>query len=381
MNIFQLIQGQWGLTRDAEFRKDPWYILAANRVVDSGFGKPPKGFFSKKLGDGVIIPGLVNSHSHIELSCLKDKIPLGSGIVEMAKRIQAERGNFSDNGIREAAVNAIDEARAYGTFFFCDTINSLEFASFIKGLPTFHGSRYLELLGFKNPADYERIAKIRPILEEDMTLLPTIHSVYGSSPTIMNFVREKARSTSISFHLLESPAEIEFLHNTGAIVDFLKSINQHTQHHEMHNRSVIAYLNEMGMLSFKKLLLVHLTSARREDIDELNELIPHSAWVLCHRSNKHLGIERSNWETLKLSPMKLLLGTDSLATAPNLSILHEMQAIEQTNRYSSSDLWKAATYDAYEYLEISTSRIPYYFFPGALPEIGSMCQVRAQELI
>jgi len=381
MNIFRLIQGQWGLTRDAEFRKDPWYILAANRVVDAGFGKPPKGFFSNKLDEGVIIPGLVNSHSHIELSSLKDKISPGSGIVEMARRIQAERAKISDIDIRNAAITAVQEARSFGTFYFCDTINDTEFASFIKGLPAFHGNRYLELLGFKNPSDSERIAKIKPMLEEDMTLLPTIHSVYGSSPTLMNFVREKARSTSISFHLLESPEEIDFMHNTGAIVDFLKSINQYTQHREMSNKSIVDYLNQMGMLSFKKLLLVHLSSARREGIAELNELIPHAAWVLCHRSNKHLGIERTNWEALKLSPMKLLLGTDSLATAPNLSILHEMRAIEQTNHFSTSELWKAATYDAYEYLEISTSRIPYYFFPGALPEISSMCQVRAQELI
>ncbi len=372
MNIFEVLRGEWGLTRDADFRADPWYIVSGKQVIDSGFGKPPKEFFSRTLPPGVVLPGFVNAHSHIELSCMEGKIPYGSRITEMGDIIQASRGQLSNEAIRQAAVEAIRKAQDHGTFFFCDICNSTDFIRFLRDLPAFNGNRYLELLGFSSPSDLQRIEKARHLLDVDATFYPTVHSVYGSSPLQMHFVREKARHTSVSIHLLESPDEIDFQYDRGEIVAFLKRIGQHVKHHEMQGRSAVEYLHSVGMLSFKKLLLVHLSSARTEDIDLLSDYVPHAAWVLCNRSNKHLGIERSNWETLRTSPLKMLVGTDSLATSPDLSVLHELQVILHESKYSERDLIRAATWDAYEFLEIKNNRIPHFLFIGAKPYIDSI---------
>lgn len=377
MNIFEVVRGEWGLTREAEFRADPWYIISGKQVIDSGFGKPPKEFFHKVLPPGVIVPGFVNAHSHIELSCMKDKIPYGSHLTEMGSIIQAHRGQMTSQSIRQAAVDAIHAAEAQGTFFFCDICNSTEFIRFLRDLPAFNGNRYLELLGFSSPSDQQRIVAAKQLLDIDATFYPTVHSIYGSSPLQMMFVREKARHTSVSIHLLESPDEIDFQQDRGRITEFLKKIGQHVRHTEMQGRSAVEYLHSVGMLSFKKLLLVHLSAARVEDIDRLSEYVPHSAWVICHRSNKYLGIERTNWETLKHSPLKMLIGTDSLATNSDLSVLNEMKAIFQEGKVSEHDLLRAATWDAYEYLEIRDNRIPHFLFPGAKPNIVSMSEAPA----
>lgn len=373
MNIFEVVRGEWGLTRDADFRADPWYIVSGKQVVDSGFGKPPKEFFSRTLPPGVVVPGFVNAHSHIELSCMAGRVPHGSHLTQMGGIIQASRGQLSNQTIRQAAVDAIHHAENYGTFFFCDICNSTEFIRYLRDLPAFNGNRYLELLGFSSPSDIERIDKARKLLDLDATFYPTVHSVYGSSPLQMHFVREKARHTSVSIHLLESPDEIDFQFDRGEIVAFLKRLGQHVKHKEMQGRSAVEYLHSVGMLSFKKLLLVHLSAARTEDIDLLTDYVPHAAWVICHRSNKHLGIERSNWESLRNSPLKMLVGTDSLATSPDLSVLHELSAILHENKYSERDLLRAATWDAYEYLEIKGNRIPHFHFAGAKPNIDSLC--------
>ncbi|MFZ5628685.1 MAG: amidohydrolase family protein [Spirochaetota bacterium] len=372
MNIFQVLRGEWGLTRDADFRRDPWYIVSGKQVVDSGFGKPPKEFFTKMLPPGVIVPGFVNAHSHIELSCMAGKVPVGTPLTGMGSIIQAQRGQMDSREIRQAAVDAIRIAEDEGTFFFCDICNSTEFIRFLRDLPTFRGNRYLELLGFSSPSDRQRIEAARSLLDIDATFYPTVHSVYGSSPLQMHFVREKARHTSVSIHLLESPDEIEFQHDRGPIVEFLKRIGQHVKHHEMQGRSAVEYLHSVGMLSFKKLLLVHLSAARVEDIDLLSEYVPHAAWVLCHRSNRHLGIERTNWETLRHSPLKMLIGTDSLASNTDLSVMREMQAILAESKYSERELLRAATWDAYEFLEIKDNLLPHFLFPGAQPNIMSM---------
>lgn len=375
MNIFQALKGQWGLTRDADFRPDPWYIVAGKQIVDSGFGKPPKEFFSKALPPGVVMPGLVNAHSHIELSFMAGKVAAKTPLFAMASIIHEQRRQTDAHAMRQKAAEAIHKAREQGTFFFCDIGNDAEFIRFLRDLPDFQGNRYLELLGFSPPSDRERIEEMRKLLDIDATFYPTVHSVYGSSPLQMRFVREKARHTSVSIHLLESPEELEFQYDRGAIVDFLKKIGQYVKHPELQNRSAVEYLHSLGMLSFKKLLLVHLSAARVVDIELLEEYVPHAAWVLCHRSNKHLGIERSNWETLRHSSLKLLIGTDSLASNSDLSVLQEMKAILDEGKFSERELLRAATWDAYEYLEIKENHVPYFLFPGAQPNITSLSAV------
>ncbi|HRP69720.1 MAG TPA: amidohydrolase family protein [Turneriella sp.] len=381
VHIFELWRGEWGLTREAEFRADPWYIVSGKEVVDSGFGKPPKDFFSKTLPPGVVVPGFVNAHSHIELSCMLGKVPVGSHLTQMGTIIQAQRGSLTKQQIRQAAVTAIRHAENFGTFFFCDICNSVDFIRFLRDLPLFNGNRYLELLGFSSPSDQARIASAQELLDIDSTFYPTVHSIYGSSPLQMRFVREKARHTSVSIHLLESAAEIDFQDDKGQIVEFLEQIGQRVRHHEMQGRSAIDYLYAMGMLSFKKLLMVHLSAARVEDIDKLNEYVPHAAWVLCHRSNKHLVIERTNWEKFKNSPLKMLIGTDSLATNTDLSVLHELKAILQEDKFSERDLLRAATWDAYEYLEFRNNTIPHFIYPNARPNIASLGSVARVEVL
>lgn len=373
MNIFQALRGEWGLTRDADFRRDPWYIVSGKQVVDSGFGKPPKEFFSRILPPGVVVPGFVNAHSHIELSFLAGKVPVGTPLPAMAEIIQAQRGQIQGRQVRQAAVDAVREAEDEATFFFCDICNSPDFIRFLHDLPAFSGNRYLELLGFAPPYDRQRIDAARRLLDIDSTFYPTVHSVYGSSPMQMRFVREKARHTSVSLHLLESPDEIEFQRDRGPIVEFLQRLGQYVKHPELQGRSAVEYLHAVGMLSFKKLLLVHLSAARVEDIDLLSEYVPHAAWVICHRSNRHLGIERTNWETLRHSPLKMLIGTDSLASNSDLSVLREMQAILSEGKYSERELIRAATWDAYDFLEIKENRVPYFLFSGARPNIRSLC--------
>lgn len=375
MNIFQVLRAEWGLTSDSEFRCDPWYIVSGEQVVDSGFGKPPKEFFSKTLPPGVVIPGFVNAHTHIELSFLAGKVPRGTSLLQMGSIIHEQRKETDRLVMRQAAANAIRKAHQEGTFFFCDICNSTEFIRFLRDLPAFRGNRYLELLGFSSPSDRQRIEEARALLDIDETFYPTVHSVYGSSPLQMRFVREKARHTSVSIHLLESPDELEFQQDRGPIVEFLKRLNQHTRHSEMQGRSAVEYLHSLGMLSFKKLLLVHLSAARVEDIELLSEYVPHAAWVLCHRSNKHLGIYRTNWETLRHAPLKMLIGTDSLASNTDLSILREISAILAEGKYSERELLRAATWDAYEFLEIKVNRVPHFLFPDAEPNIASMSAV------
>ncbi len=336
-----------------------------------GFGKPPSGFSSLVLEEGVLVPAMVNSHTHIELSWMKGLLKGGHGVHDMAKEMRGLQPPSAAEK-RRLALSALKEARSQGTWFYTDTSNDPDFPGFLRDSVYFEGKNYFEILGFSSERSAERIAAARKIMKEDNFLLPTIHSPYGSSPSIMKFVREHERDNSISIHLFEASEESMLPMERGRTYRFLQEIGQYERHDEMFQKPLLDYLFEQGMLSFKKILLAHLTYAGVSEIELLSKHIPHAAWVLTQRSNEFLGQNRKNWNELLNSPLTLLLGTDSLATAPDLSILNEMLRIRERDFISKERLWKAATYDAYNYLEIHPSRIPWFFFAGAKPDLSSM---------
>ncbi|MCB1145904.1 MAG: amidohydrolase family protein [Leptospiraceae bacterium] len=372
INIFEVYRGQWALTQEGTFRQDPWFIVAGSQVLDMGFGRPPQDFFVKSLPEGVIVPGLVNAHTHLELSVLNKKIPEGCGLAGMAEAISSERTLLSSATARRAAIEQIANAFQEGTWFYNDISNNAEFTGFLRSVPEFAGNRFLELLGFQSPNDEQRMQIGKELIESDHEVILTPHSVYGSSPAIMRFVNEYKRRSLLSIHLLESMEEHDLPHERGEIWEFLKKIGQAYRHTEIRQKNLLEYLYLQGIFSYKKLLLVHLSSAYPSEIDYLSEVVPHAAWVLCQRSNEHLHIQRKNWQALLNSPLTMLIGTDSAATSPDVSVLKEMYQIMKQGQVSESRIWQAATFSAYDYLEISQSHVPYFLYPEARPTLESI---------
>jgi hypothetical protein len=108
-------------------------------------------------------------------------------------------------------------------------------------------------------------------------------------------------------------------------------------------------------------------------LKKIERIFPQSAIVICHRSNKFLGYQRRNGETLERLKIPLLLGTDSAATAGDVSIINEVADLVQDDIFPENQVWKAATFNAYKYFEISD--IPWYFYPGVKPEAGEIKKI------
>lgn len=372
MNIVTTYIGQWGLSSDGSFKEDPWYVLSGKCVVEHGFGNPPDSSYVVKLPEGVVIPGLVNAHSHLELSYLKNKISLT--VPSMREFIEKVRELRDDNKelMRKKALEALSYAYSRGTYFYNDIANNPEFSLFLSSANYFHGNRFYEILGFSPDLIEEKIKIVEKIMERDQRIQPTLHSPYGSSPEVMSNIHNWDNNNSISIHLLESPEEYLLPEGKGELVDFLKNIGQFYDYPQLSSKSIVEYLKMLGVYQFKNVFLVHLTYATDKDIDYLSEHVPDAAWVLCHRSNQFLGFERKNFQKLSRSPLSMLIGTDSLASASDVSVLDELNSLLLEDLTEESNLWQAATYSAYEYLDIHLYRLPYFFFAGAKPNIESL---------
>lgn len=333
-----------------------------------------KNFLPKKLIEGVILPGMVNANSRLETAYLQTRLTRNIGLFPVLHKMFPPVITVTAETRRINTAEAVQKAWKTGTFFFNDIITDPEMAEFLRGASYFTGNRFLELHGFKPPADQNSIDAAKIAMGNDPMLLPCVNSVFRSSPNTMTFVREKARFTTLSIDLLTAPDEWDLPYERGDVFDYLKKSGFYMRHRELFHNNILPYLHSVGMLSFKKLFLVNLLHANKREMDFLNEIVPHTAWVLCHRMNEFMGYTRRNWALMEHTPLKMLIGTGSPALAGDCSVLNEISEIHKLGIIKPERLLQAATYSAFEYMEIHPSRIPYFIFPDAHPEIESLIE-------
>jgi len=114
--------------------RDGWVAVERGRVVAFGAPGPAgrrglaDGAREVDLGDVAVLPGLVNAHTHLELSYLRDEVPPASEFVTWVRGVLAARRQGPDpNGpeILGAVERALDEAVRYGTAVVGDVGNTL----------------------------------------------------------------------------------------------------------------------------------------------------------------------------------------------------------------------------------------------------------------
>lgn len=375
------LKGEWALDFTGVFRANPWFLVSGGRWVAAGFGSPPEGYLVRDSGVGVWLPGLVNAHTHLELSWLKGHFSGGRGIHDFALSF----GQITPPGLLEQvnfALKEMENAYSRGTFYYADTANNPQFSREIAQNKLFCGPRFLEILGFAPPFDEKRIINAKRAMAEDPELLPIVHSLYGSSPKVLEFAAQNGGELA-SIHLFEEAAEWELPSEKGETYEFLQKISQYKRYQEIYRHDLLDYLQKSAYFNMfdaplvpRKVLIAHLLNAGGVELERLYEKAPGAAVVLCERSNRFLGYQRQNWQELKNSPFPLLLGTDSAAMAGSLSVLDEIAAMNEVGAFSEKEIWQAATTSAYDYFNLK--EIPWFFFEEAKPEVDSLRKSRCE---
>jgi cytosine/adenosine deaminase-related metal-dependent hydrolase len=132
--------------------RDGWVSVEQGRVTAVGQGLPPGP--ARDLGDVALLPGLVNAHTHLELSWMAGRVPPADSMDEWIRSLMRLRAAGPAGGDAEAAdamAQAASGMFSTGTTVVGDVSNSLTsvpvFARFQMAAVVFH-----EILGFK-PAD------------------------------------------------------------------------------------------------------------------------------------------------------------------------------------------------------------------------------------
>ena len=285
---------------------------------------------------GILVPGFVNTHCHLELSHLHGKLSEKQGIAGFVGEINRLRVAEED-GVKNAMQVADRRMWAAGITAVGDISNS-EVSLSIKQKSKIKYHTFIEVFGF-HPSRAKRAFDKAVQLQSEYhknnlpaSIVP--HSAYSVSDSLFLLVSEQALKDHgiLSIHNQESEAENEFVKNgTGPIADhFQHNLKLDLSHWRGSGKRALNRILS-ALPSENKLLLVHNTFTNKQDIELLaaNRSLNTTWFVLC--SNSNLYIENA-WPPVSLfqqSGLNICLGTDSLASNCQLSILDEMITLQQ----------------------------------------------------
>jgi cytosine/adenosine deaminase-related metal-dependent hydrolase len=287
--------------------------------------------------EGFILPALVNAHCHLELSALAGAVAGGGGLIAWASRLMALVRTVDPARVAQAAAAAAEEMVRCGTAAVGDVGNSLAAVPAI-GAAGLRGAFFHELVGSREARAGGALADAGRELERflgspttwpiGLAYVPAPHAPYSVGRELFRKIFHVAARTGVptSVHVAEDRDELLLLRdgsgNWPAVLARM-GVDPATR---VAGQTPVAYLASLGAFeSAAPPLLVHMVHA--DDDDRRRARAAGATAVLCARSNLHITGDLPDVGALIDDGVSLALGTDSLASAPDLSLWGEMATL------------------------------------------------------
>ena len=325
----------WVVPIEGEPIRGGWISVDRGRIVALGRPAANDATPGVDLGDVAVMPGLVNAHTHLELSYLRDQIAPESSFTMWARHIIAERRRRPN--LRDAAVMAgidagIEESLRCGTAVVGDISNTLAPFGRLAASPL-AGILFWEIIGFKIDKPDELVAHALGELHalpaaERLRLSLSAHAPYSVAPLLFRSIKRavaKMPFVPCSVHLAEGAEEVELLTTGGGPWKTLMTdIGSWNFEWKVPGVGPVEYLDDMGFLD-SRLLAVHGVQMSLADLETLRTR--GVTLVTCPRSNGHTGAGLPPIADFYESGVRIVIGTDSLASAPDLNVFAEVATL------------------------------------------------------
>jgi len=290
--------------------------------------------YKLEIFEGILCPGFVNAHCHLELSHLKGNAEKGKGFLEFSNIIR-QRDNYTDTAKLQAIEKAEQEMIANGIVGvgdICNTNDTLKQKQ--KGNLKYYN--FIETFGVDvNKVDvvFNQAIELKNEFRasgQKASIVP--HAPYSVPPVLMQKIKNAfdEKDELLTIHMQETKEENQLLENKkGAFFDWLNVMKATSSIWENRNKST-DILQELGN---KKLLLVHNTFAKKEDITD-------NYYCTCPKANLYIENDLPYYSIFDTD--KLCVGTDSLASNDSLSILDELLIIQNNSNFDMNTLLKIA---------------------------------------
>lgn len=296
--------------------------------------------------NGIIVPGFINTHCHLELSYLKGKIQKNTGHVEFIRQIVQ---NIKSTEVDVDRIkNAFFEMKKEGIVAVAD-ISNKDITQKIKQNDDIYFHTFIELADFFNNQNLENQILTSKNLEKKFNNKSIVaHAPYTCSP---EFIIETAKLSKnvYSIHNQEVKSENEmYINGTGQMLSLLKKQNKQNNFQKTGKTSLQSYLNKI-IRDNLNILLIHNLFTTEEDIKYAENLSENIYWTLCPKSNLYIQNIIPDVHKFIRNNCKITLGTDSLATNDRLSMIEEMKIFRDVD---FSEVLKWATINGAKALKI-----------------------------
>ena len=283
--------------------------------------------------EGILSPGFVNAHCHLELSHMKGMIPAHTGLQEFVKQIVALR-QVAPEAIQEAIVNAEAEMMANGIVAVGDISNTLDTLT-QKAKHNLAYYSFVELYDLDPSRAADKIEaglEIQKQFQENCvraSLVP--HAPYSVTNDLWNLLSAHFGIHTISLHNQETPDENDFFKTkTGSFLGMYERTKVNLDFFEATGLSAL----QSVLPVFKKAhhgILVHNSFTSAEDIQAVHAAMDNAFWCLCPNANQYIEQTMPPVELLRSKKAKIVIGTDSYASNWSINILDELKTIQQNH--------------------------------------------------
>ena len=314
--------------------EDSVLIIKENGIIEAIVDETTAGE-NVEYFDGILCPGFVNAHCHIELSHLKGKIPRRTGLVNFVQTVMKER-TASEEEKRNAMEAASKELYNSGTIAVGDICNTTD-SILLKQNSNLHWHNFIEVSGFVGAVAQKRFNEATKTLEafttalkiseDTITLVP--HAPYSVSAALFGLLNNTSANKTISIHNQECAAENElYLNKSGDFLNLYSNFGIDIESFSATGkRSLESWLPYFT--KSQKVIVVHNTFTKKEDVTFATNNKGNSNLFYCMCPNANLYIENRlpDVEMMLQQNCNIVLGTDSYASNNQLNIFEEVKTI------------------------------------------------------
>lgn len=327
-------------------------IMREDETVEAIVTKEEAGEDVQEL-QGILSPGFINCHCHLELSHLKSLIPTKTGMVGFIQQVMANRSEALEI-IQEACIKADEEMQQNGIVAVGDICNTTH------SLPTKRKSKiyyhnFIEVSGFVPATAQKRFNEALEVYNKFKTHFPNQtsivpHAPYSVSENLFQLITKENAKQITSMHNQESEEEnVLFSKKKGKFLQLYESLGIDISFFNATHKTSFSYAFPYLQKAAKS-ILVHNGYMQSEDIESLNQIknLPNATqfWLcLCVNANSYIGNQSPKEDLFKKFENQWVIGSDSLASNTALNLIHEMQGIKKLYPFCSlAQVLKMATH-------------------------------------
>lgn len=286
--------------------------------------------------DGILCPGFVNCHCHIELSHMKGKLPEHTGLVNFVQQVMTSR-QANDEEKNEAMMAAAAELYDSGTVAVGDICNTAD-SILLKTNSPIYWHNFIEVSGFVDSAAEQRLQSAEAILDRFKNELPadkdhqstlSPHAPYSVSKKLFQLLNEQTADQRISIHNQEAAAENKLYTNKeGDFLNLYKNfgidISGFDPTGKTSLQSWLPYFNNN-----QSIISVHNSFISEADIAFVKAHKKELSYCLCINANQYIENTFPPLPMLMANNVNIVLGTDSYASNGQLNIMEEIKTIQK----------------------------------------------------